>query len=517
MRNAWFQVRTAVAGPCRFRSERLEPCYIWPVSPGTLPQDPAGSASRSPRHRAPAGNTAETSFRRLWLSHALDEAGKPVATLGLSVTAVVVLDVNAGQMGVLTALTQAAYLVFALPAGVWVDRARKRGVLVAAALLRALALAAALLAHLTGTLTLAHLWVLAAVLATAGVFVDTAQGALLPLLVGRERVSEAQSRLQAVDSVVQAAGPGLTGLALARLAPPLLFAVSALTSLACALAASRIPADGDARAGAGAGARRAFWPELVTGVRFTFRQPALRVGALASAANNLGAGMVMTVGPLFVMRDLGLSPTVYAISGSVGALGALAASFAAVRLVRRVGEVRLWTWCYYARPAVFLVLPVATLAPLGTAATIAVVLAGEVAFAFVFVATAVTAAGVRAQVTPLALMGRVGSATRFLAFGVLPIGALLGGWLGGAAGHRAALLAAAAAALVGLAVVALSPLRSLRRVPEVWAREAARYDETVADARRLAAESGRGGTPPHPAEPPPHPAEPPHRTRHRAD
>ena len=263
------------------------------MSPGALPQDPAATPGRHGRHRDRPGVTSEPSFRRLWLANALDEAGKPVATLGLSVTAVVVLEANAGQMGVLAAMTQGAYLLFALPAGVWVDRARKRRVLVVANVLRALALGAVLAAHLTGTLTMVHLFALAAVLASAGLFVDTAQGALLPLLVGRPRVSEAQSKLQAVNSVVQSAGPGVTGLVLARVAPPLLFGFSAVTSLASALAAARIDAPEQRRDSAGP--RPAFWPELLTGVRFTFRQPALRTGALASAANNLGAGMLMTI------------------------------------------------------------------------------------------------------------------------------------------------------------------------------------------------------------------------------
>ena len=465
------------------------------MSPGALPQDPAATPGRHGRHRDRPGVTSEPSFRRLWLANALDEAGKPVATLGLSVTAVVDLEANAGQMGVLAAMTQGAYLLFALPAGVWVDRARKRRVLVVANVLRALALGAVLAAHLTGTLTMVHLFALAAVLATAGLFVDTAQGALLPLLVGRPRVSEAQSKLQAVNSVVQSAGPGVTGLVLARVAPPLLFGFSAVTSLASALAAARIDAPEQRRDSAGP--RPAFWPELLTGVRFTFRQPALRTGALASAANNLGAGMLMTVGALFVMRDLGLSPTVYALSGSVGAAGALAASMVGTRVLARFGEVRTWTWCYYARPLVFLVLPLGTLTAVPS---IVVVMVGEVLFSFVFVLTAVTAAGIRAQVTPMAMMGRVGSATRFLTFGVLPIGALLGGVLGTAVGHRETLLVAAAATLVGLVLVAASPLRTMRGVDERWAQDAQEYDATVAAARRQAAADGGGA---HPAPPGP--------------
>lgn len=107
-------------------------------------------------------------FRRLWFSNVSQEVGRQLGTLALSVTAVVVLEAAAWQVGLITALGTSAYLVIGLPAGVWVDRWRKRPVLVTADLLRAGATLSVPVAYVNDWLTIEHLMLVAAVLSFTG-------------------------------------------------------------------------------------------------------------------------------------------------------------------------------------------------------------------------------------------------------------------------------------------------------------------------------------------------------------
>jgi MFS family permease len=73
--------------------------------------------------------------------------------------------------------------------------------------------------------------------------------------------------------------------------------------------------------------------------------------------------------------------------------------------------------------------------------------------------------GVRQQMTPDHLLGRVNASRRFIVFGVGPIGALIGGFLGEAIGWRPTLLVGGGVAVLAFLWVFLSPVRSLREVP----------------------------------------------------
>ena len=166
-------------------------------------------------------------FQRLWLANLAGNVGQQFSALALSVTAVLVLDASALQVGLITALSNAGALVFGLPVGVWVDRWRKKPVLVASDAVRALAVLSVPVAYAVGVLTIQQLMVVAAVLGTAAVFFDTAHTSVLPVLVSRERVSEANARLQTSDTTMSVVGPGIAGQLLRVTSGPALYLVTA--------------------------------------------------------------------------------------------------------------------------------------------------------------------------------------------------------------------------------------------------------------------------------------------------
>ncbi|MGH9107782.1 MAG: hypothetical protein ACRDZX_18510, partial [Acidimicrobiales bacterium] len=76
--------------------------------------------------------TDHPGFRRLWAGQSVSVLGSQVTVLALPLAAVLVLHASTFEVGVLTALDTAAFLLIGLPAGVVVDRRRRRPVMVAA-------------------------------------------------------------------------------------------------------------------------------------------------------------------------------------------------------------------------------------------------------------------------------------------------------------------------------------------------------------------------------------------------
>ena len=142
-------------------------------------------------------------FRQLWTAETVSQVGTQITQLAMPVLAVTVLAATPLQMGVLTALETAAFLVIGLPAGAWVDRWRRKRVLVVNDLVRALALASLPVAWALELLTLPQLFVVATVTGAATVFFDVAWQSYLPTLVASDQVVDGNGKLMASQEVAR--------------------------------------------------------------------------------------------------------------------------------------------------------------------------------------------------------------------------------------------------------------------------------------------------------------------------
>ena len=134
-------------------------------------------------------------FRLLWGGETVSELGSQVSLLALPLLAVGPLHATALEMGLLTAASTAAFLVVGLPAGVWVDRMRRRRVMIGADVGRVVALGSIPIAYALGDLTLAQLFVVTLVSGLLTVFFDVAYQSYLPTLVGRAHLVEGNAKL----------------------------------------------------------------------------------------------------------------------------------------------------------------------------------------------------------------------------------------------------------------------------------------------------------------------------------
>ncbi|MCZ2818045.1 MFS transporter [Modestobacter sp. VKM Ac-2984] len=397
-------------------------------------------------------------FRQLWAAETVSQLGTQVTLLALPVLAVSLLDATPLEMGVLTALETAAFLLIGLPAGAWVDRWRRRRVLVTADLARAAVLATLPIAYVLDVLTLGQLFVVAAATGTATVFFDVAYQSYLPELVDRDQLVDGNGKLEASRAVAQVAGPGITGVLLRVLGAPLLIAVDAASFLLSAFFIGRIqrPDTVPDRAG-----RRSLRAEIGEGLSFVVHQPLLRRIVACTGTSNLFSTITTTLLVLYALRRLELSESVLGLVFSAGAVGGLVGAATAARFARSVGEGR-------AIPlAIMVLVPFAALTPLAAVGAPLVFLTlGQFGFSWAVVVYNITQVSFRQRLCPPALLGRMNASVRFIVFGTMPLGGLLGGVLGTWLGVLPALWIAAGGQVLAAGWVVLSPLIRMRDLPE---------------------------------------------------
>jgi len=148
---------------------------------------------------------------KLWRANGISQLGTQVSILALPLAALLILHASALGVSLLRAFAVLPFVVFSLPAGVWIDRVRRRPLMIVSDLGRALAMASIPIAYWLGDLSMLQLYVVAAVVGALSVTFDVSYLSFLPGLVERERLGEANSKLLGTQSVATLAGPTLAG------------------------------------------------------------------------------------------------------------------------------------------------------------------------------------------------------------------------------------------------------------------------------------------------------------------
>lgn len=360
-------------------------------------------------------------------------------------------------VGVLMAATWTPWLVIGLPAGAWVDRLPPRPVLVAASCVSAVALALMTVSVWAGVLSVPLLLAVALVVGAAGVFASTASPVYWPSLVSKSDLIEGNAKLQASEAAALVLGPSLGGLLATTVGPGngLLagtagFACSAL----CLLGVRRRPGH------PAAGRRTSLLTEIGDGIRLVAKDALLRVLALNATIANLAmsAGEALVI--VFLVRTVGLSAGTAGLLIALWGVGGLIGALIARQVAERLGTARtLFTTSLVAAPFGLLV-PLTTPGP------------GLVLFAVgaVVPLTGVTiyntvSGAFRQGYCPPEVLGRVTATSKFLLYGAVPLGALLGGVLGAELGPRGALWVAMAATMLPAVFLLFSPVVKMRDLP----------------------------------------------------
>lgn len=399
-------------------------------------------------------------FLKLWAGQSASALGSQVTRLALPLTAVLMLGATPGQMGALQALEWAPNALFGLLVGVWVDRLPRRPLLMAANLGLALVVGSVPVAAWLGHVRFEQLYAVAFATGALSLCFGVAYAAYLPSLVGRERLVEANGKVQASGSVAAVAGPGLTGVLVQLLTAPVAMAFDACSYVVAALSLALIRAAEPARVRPEG--RPGIRGEIGEGLRAVLGHPVLRTLAWASLVWNLFGSAGNVVWILFATREVGISAAVlgslFAVAGGGAVLGALLAQPAAERY--GVGRAVVGSMC--AITVANAILPFAGgPAPVAVAMLEGWALVSGIAIPINLVGVA----SLRQAIAPGALQGRVNATLQFAAALMVPAGSLLGGGLGELIGTRATLaLTAGASLLVSIGLI-LSPVPAIRELP----------------------------------------------------
>ena len=401
-------------------------------------------------------------FLNLWSAQTISQFGTQVSQLALPLVAILVLDASAFEVALLGTIEFLPFLLFTLPAGVWVDRLRRRPILIAGDFGRAALLASIPAAYLADALTLWQLYVVGFVVGICTVFFDVSYQSYLPSLVARDRLVDGNAKLAFSSSAAQVGGPGLSGGLVELFTAPYAVLLDAVSYVASGVFLLRIRAEEPPVDLPEGGTKPSLWTELKAGLRFVLGNPNLRAQAFCTGTSNFFSNVAFAIVLVFVVRELELSAGVIGIVFSVGGLGSVVASFSAIRLSRRfgIGPTTIAVGVLWG-PSTLLI----AFAPAGEAA-VPFLLVAQLVAGFSIIVYNIIQVSYRQAICPPRLQGRMNSVMRFVVWGTIPLGSLTGGALGSLVGLRETILVGGIGASLSILWIVFSPQRHLREMPE---------------------------------------------------
>ena len=406
-------------------------------------------------------------FLRLWSAETVSQLGSQVSQLAIPFVALDVLNASTLEIALLNVVEMLPFLLVGLVAGVWVDRLRRRPILIAGDFGRAALLATIPLAYVLNVLTIIQLYLVGALVGVLTVFFDVAYQSYLPSLVDRDQLQEGNAKLEISRAGAQVVGPGLAGVLIGIVRAPFAVALDALSFLGSGLFiwSIRRPERQPGR-GAGDGSLRpGFRAEMAEGLRWVVGSPYLRNIAMCTASSNLFSSIAFAVTLVFAVREMGMNAAEIGAGFSIGSLGALLGAVIANRVAGRLGVgPTIVLFSAIGGPPVVLF----ALAPVGTSQAILIGLVALVAFfgGLASVVYNVAQVSFRQAITPTRLQGRMNATMRWIVWGTMPIGGIIGGLMGTFAGVRATILVGGIGASLVFLPVLFSPVRGIRTMPE---------------------------------------------------
>jgi MFS family permease len=409
-------------------------------------------------------------FVKLWSAETISQFGTQVTLLALPIIAASTLNVTPFEFGLLGTIEFLPFILLSLPAGVWVDRLRRRPILIAGDLIRAIALSSIPIAFALNGLTIWQLYIVGFVNGCATVFFDVAYQSYLPSLVDRDQIVDGNSKLEVSRSAAQITGPGVAGVLIGLFTAPFAIVLDSLSFIASALfmfAIRRHEEAPEPRLNE-QGERPSMRSEITEGLRYVGRHPLLRSIAATTGTANFFNNILFSILILYLVRELSVTPELIGLAFSVGAVGFLLGALLATRVARRFG-----------------VGPTIVGAAMTSGPTQLLVAIAPPDLAVPFVAASVFLGGLggviyninqvslRQAITPERMQGRMNATMRFIVWGTIPIGSILGGALGGLIGLHETIWVGAIGGIFVFLPVLFSPVRRLKTIPEAEPEDAA--------------------------------------------
>jgi MFS family permease len=399
------------------------------------------------------------SFAYFWVGQSISTLGSQVTAFAIPLLAALSLHATAQQMGFLRAAEFAPFLILTLPAGVWADLGIRKSLMIFSNLIRGVVIISVPVAIALGWVHLEVLYVVMLVMGSFKVIFEMAYQTYIPEIVARETLVNANSKIMMSYALGQSAGPGLAGMMVEILGAPMAVLADSLGFFLCAACLLRIKH----REVKVVQHQQNVFRQIAEGFRYVGRERHIRALLWLVTVNNFFMNAIMALIVLYGTREIGFRPGIFGLAVSVGGLGAVIGSMCAQRLgawlgpgpfvIYACGLTSLASFCF---PFVSRPDNLGIFCLTGTYFALSAGGAAVTVFAWT----------IRQAITPSHLLGKMNGAFRFCVTGIMPFGALFGGWLGGTIGIRWTLVVGAIGLLLSCTLASFSHLRHLKALPD---------------------------------------------------
>jgi MFS family permease len=376
----------------------------------------------TPINSAAPATASIHNFWRLWTANGFSNLGDGLYQIILPLLAVQLTD-SPSRVATLSVMLSLPWLLFALQAGSIVDRFDRQKVMFWVTCGRVVLLLLLTFAVIMNFISLPFLYVVAFLLGTGETLVDTAVTAIVPAILSRDRLNWANAQIIAMQTVTNTfIGPPLAGF-LAGIGFALATGSSTLMYIAAGFALLLMRGAFTASSHADSLSTQQLWTHLTGGLRFLWKDRLIRDLTLFTASMNIfwaGWGALLV---LYAVKPgpMALDEFQYGLLLTAMAVGGLSGSMVANQLQRRLGTRDALILDFI---GTILLVGIPSLTTNFWAVGASVFIAGMGASIWV-----ILVASIRQQVVPSELLGRVYSASRFVSWGIGPLGATLAGFV----------------------------------------------------------------------------------------
>ncbi|MHC1550577.1 MFS transporter [Phyllobacterium sp. K27] len=396
-----------------------------------------------------------SAFRRIGWSNLFAQFSEQIALATAPLAAVLLLGAGPVETGWLQMAQTLPFLLLSIPAGLAVDRASRRTLMLGSEVLRSLSLMVIVLLLTFGLLNVPLLAVLGFIGAIGTVCYSVAAPAIIPLIVPRARLGDANRWLELVRSAAFAAGPALGGALVGWTGASTAYVLATVLSILAALYLANIPKDNVTS--------RPFsnpLQDLKEGAAFVAHHKFLLPILLTAIFFNTAWVVLMAVYVAYAVQNLGMSATQVGIALGVDGVGMIVGALIVPILARRLS-----------------IGAMIVLGPLGgfCGACIMLLTLWFPSFWLVCVSFflfgigpilwTITTMTLRQAVTPNAMLGRVSALIMTATYGSRPLGAAIGALVATYFGVAACLFVATCGFLIQFLIILVSPVPGLRALP----------------------------------------------------
>lgn len=369
-----------------------------------------------------------TNYRTYWLGQSVSFLGNHFTDVAIPLLIISIAS-SSQSVALAVALVTLPQLIMGLPAGVLADSIHPKTMLVGTNLFTGTILTALAIWAIIGTVPLSVVYAVIFLAGVSAILFLTTQATVIPKMVLKDQVTEANAKLEQMYSISMLIGPALAGLLVGIVGPGWALALDAATFFFAALCLSRL------KIGVEKQIRVASWKDFASNMRAgaTWLFEPRTENRTILIACLLGLGMNLTgAAPMALMIyhlkvNVAMDPAAIGQFLSIAAgLGLLLGSLGVTSMVKRLGLGRNMVLTGILT-GVFVGMFTFLKSPYALALAYSLFNMSVLSFR-------VSSTSLRMTLVPKEVIGRVHATYATLARASTPIGALLYGWLGNKVG-----------------------------------------------------------------------------------